>query len=301
MLCLCFICLVILFHLLDVVFFLYAAVHLRAKVFRNDYVVAWCFIYIGFEALAKPKHNHKYQFSLHKQSECVRYIASVHTHFVCVYVFFSSSHFEWNEQNERKKKSNVRTAYWLLHILLFLCSSRMLFVGWSIGRSAYPIYYFLFIHIHTDMLFITMWTEHDCLGVLCICTLPQVNKFHIYINRKKHLKNRSKFIHFISNSFLYIARSFVPIDSNRHFQSSIYRYWFDAIAFGSLSVCVCAVFYSPFGCLFVSIFFHVCIAFHLPSLGKQNISLYLIPICGWNKKEIITKGNCAFDITYIAR
>lgn len=148
-------------------FFLLYAVHLRAKVFRNDYVVAWCFIYIGFEALAKPKHNHKYQFSLHKQSECVRYIASVHTHFVCVSVcFFSSSHFEWNEQNERKKKSNVRTAYWLLHILLFLCSSRMLFVGWSIGRSAYPIYYF-YLSIYIQICFLSRCELSMIVWVYC--------------------------------------------------------------------------------------------------------------------------------------
>lgn len=217
---------------------------------------------------------------------CSIHCFSPYTFCVSVCFFFSSSHFEWNEQNERKKKSNVRTAYWLLHILLFLCSSRMLFVGWSIGRSAYPIYYFLFIHIHTDMLFITMWTEHDCLGVLCICTLPQVNKFHIYINRKKHLKNRSKFIHFISNSFLYIARSFVPIDSNRHFQSSIYRYWFDAIAFGSRSVCVCAVFYSPFGCLFVSIFFFMSVLLSICLLWVNRIyrCIWYLFVAGTKKK-----------------
>lgn len=147
-------------------FFLYAAVHLRAKVFRNDYVVAWCFIYIGFEALAKPKHNHKYQFSLHKQSECVRYIASVHTHFVCVCFFFFIAF--WMKRTKRKKKkSNVRTAYWLLHILLFLCSSRMLFVGWSIGRSAYPIYYFFYLSIYIQICFLSRCELSMIVWVYC--------------------------------------------------------------------------------------------------------------------------------------
>lgn len=121
-------------------FFPYA-VHLRAKVFRNDYVVAWCFIYIGFEALAKPKHNHKYQFSLHKQSECVRYIASVRTQFLCMCVFFFL-HRILNETNKTKEKK-IECAHGLLiitHSVVSLFKSNA--VCRLVDRSAYPIYYF---------------------------------------------------------------------------------------------------------------------------------------------------------------